>query len=516
MIFEYINKRFCELNFEKNKRIGIYGTGNGGNLIYKLLKKHNLDNNIVSVIDNDSVVEKQKVFLGIEINRLEDVYDNIDVIFVGAEIYHNLITDRINELIEKKERKILVIDLFKYNNTEKNKNDYLNYLEKNILKSKDEFVDITKKSIALVESDPKIIAWYLPQFHHITINDKFHGRGFTEWTNTSAMLPLYTGHYQPHIPYDVGYYDLNNVEVMERQIELAKMYGIYGFSFYYYWFSGKRIMEKPLEDFLNNKSLNIPFCITWANENWTSLWDAGNKELIYKQELKKGDNELFFKDIIPFFKDDRYIKINGKPMFILYRGNFWDVEITSNFIKELKLNAKKNGFDGVYVLVTNAHGFDDTAESINADGMVEFPPHKLWELGDKYIPECYVNPYFFGTFISLKKFVNEKRYLYKHSSKKYYRGIVPSWDNSARKSTTGATIFTDMSVNGFKKWLNDIILESKEIHSKDENFIFVNAWNEWAEGTHLEPDLKFGYSYLQAVKEVIEESRETNTLLEEK
>jgi hypothetical protein len=507
MMFEYINNRFFELNIEKNTRIGIYGTGTGSTLIHKLLKKYNLDKNVVCIIDNDAVVKNDVYFLDIKVSSLNDAYNKVDVIFVGAEIHHNAITDRIYAFIENQKRKIIVIDLFKYNNTEKTKNEYLKYIEKNIFKNKDDFVNITEKGIDLNTSDPKIIAWYLPQYHRISINDKFHGAGFTEWTNTSAMLPLFTGHYQPHIPYDVGYYDLTNENVFKRQIELAKMYGIYGFSFYYYWFSGKRIMEKPVEAFLNNKDLNMPFCITWANENWTSLWDAGNKEVIFSQEMRDGDSERFIKDIVPYFMDERYIKIDGNPLFILYRGSLWNKEITSNFINDLKKNIKKYGFNDVYVLVTNSYDFDGPAEIIGADGEVEFPPHKLLEKTDKYIPECYVNPNFGGTFWSMKNFLQEKRYLYKHKSKKYYRGVFPSWDNSSRKATDGACIFTDITLTGFKQWLKDVILESKRIHENEDNFVFINAWNEWAEGAHLEPDQRYGYAYLQAVKEVIKESR---------
>ena len=202
----------------------------------------------------------------------------------------------------------------------------------------------------------------MPQYHRIDVNDEYYGRGFTEWTNTTKAFPMFTGHYQPHIPYDLGYYSLNDDEIFTRQIELAKNYGIYGFSFYYYWFSEKRIMEKPLNYFLNHPELDIKFCITWTNENWSALWDGSPNNLIYKQELRHEDDLLFMKDIIPYLKDPRYISIGNKKILLIYRATVWEKERVKVLISNFRKIANEEGVGELYVMLCNARGFDDNVK----------------------------------------------------------------------------------------------------------------------------------------------------------
>ena len=382
----------------------------------------------------------------------------------------------------------------------------------------DTFVEY-KENNAQYEQSIKPIAFYLPQFHSFKENDLWYGKGFTEWTNVTKSFPLYTGHYQPHLPIDVGFYSLNNDDIMYRQIELAQNYGIYGFSFYYYWFSGRKLMEKPLYNYLKNKDLQFPFCVCWACENWTKLWDGGNKEILFESTLNPNDADLFWNDIFPILQDSRYIKYDGNPLILMYRPNKFDTNILKNFIEKLRFLAQKNGFKNLHILwvITN----DITQqENINKeiygfDGLVEFPPHGYRNNfhKSKNIPikkiNGYINKKFVGEIYDFSEFIKQKKYkepLFNDNN--IYRGIFPMWDNAARKAQSGCLIFDGTTPQFYKIWLKEIIKWTQTHHSKNDQFIFINAWNEWAEGAHLEPDQKYGYAYLQATKEALEETEE--------
>lgn len=191
-----------------------------------------------------------------------------------------------------------------------------------------------------LKNNIKYIALYLPQFHTFKENDGWWGKGFTEWTNTKAAIPLFEGHYQPHEPHnDIGYYDLSDVNVMIKQSQMAKEYGIYGFSYYYYWFNGKKLMEKPLENMLNEPNVNIPFCLFWANHNWTRSWDAGNKEILLEQTYDDVSYKRFIDDIIKYFNDRRYIRINNKPVLLIYEA---DKTLTRNYILKIYVIMQNN------------------------------------------------------------------------------------------------------------------------------------------------------------------------------
>lgn len=385
---------------------------------------------------------------------------------------------------------------FKIKNFDKN---YFAFLENKLNKNKSEFVTITQNNYQDTNSI-KPIAFYLPQFHTIPLNDDAHGKGFTEWTNVAQALPVYDGHTQPHIPIDVGFYDLAHDDVMYRQIELAKMYGIYGFCFHYYWFSGKRLLEKPIFNYLNNKDLNLPFCLCWANENWSKLWDGGNKEVIMSQHLEENDSEKFFYDILPFLKDERYIRINNKPLIVIYRLGLFEKEKVQNFIETIRTLAKKEGFDGVHI--GGVICFDHCDDDYDVDSWIEFPPHKMnFPLANI---KSYINKNFNGTIFNLKEYVIKNEYT-KDDNNKLFKAVFPGWDNTARKALTNAAIFI-CTPESYKIWLKNIINWTKRNHCSDEQFVFINAWNEWGEGAHLEPDTHYGYAYLQATKEALEET----------
>ena len=379
-----------------------------------------------------------------------------------------------------------------------------NYISNFYFNNENEFVNFRyfQKPI----SKTKVVAFYLPQFHQTKENNEWHGMGFTDWINTVKTIPQFVGHNQPQIPYDVGFYDLSSEKVMYRQIELAKNYGIFGFCFHYYWFSGKRLLEKPIFNWLNNKELDFPFCLCWANENWSKLWDGGNKELLIKQEIKYGDKEKFLQDILPFFKDERYIKIDNKPLLVIYKIECVEEDALKDLISYLRTEITKYGFDGIYLLTTNKFIYDsmlpDKAKEIGFDATMEFPPHGVSTEGAKIKNKKFKIPNrnFKGSLIDMHKVIKEK--LYTTNAK--FKCVFPSWDNSPRKTQTGCIVM-QTETEDYKQWLYDSIKQTKENNSNSEQIVFINAWNEWAEGAHLEPDIKSGYTNLQATREVLEQ-----------
>lgn len=507
-----MNKRECAIFIEKLNSLNVlsndiwamYGAGDGAELIYEAIKSTSLIGNVKYVIDRDEKVTLKEEFNGLPIKKLSEICQLINGIIIAAPRNHIVIKERVCSYLENNNlENIQVIDIFAYN-TEDEKLKYAKYIEETVLDNKMDFVEFSEEGYKRREKDTKVIAWFLPQFHQLEINNKFHGQGFTEWNNTSRAIPMFVGHYQPHVPYDVGYYDLLNIDTLKRQIYLAKHYGVYGFCFHYYWFSGKKLMEKPLELFLDHKELDMPFCLNWATENWTALWDGGNKDIMLELSLKEGDDKRFMDDIIPYMSDPRYIKIHGKPLFIIYRVNIFEQEKIKALICSFRERAQKSGFPDLYILVTTAFDFDEEPMEWGADALVEFPPHGFTQLMEKYRPEGYLNPYFKGDIFDASSFIKDRKYMKEHNGKKFFRSALTSWDNTARKAMSGGMIFEGFKPETFKQWLRDIMEESKKIHSDAENIVFVNSWNEWAEGSHLEPDMKYGYAYLQVVKETLE------------
>ncbi len=366
---------------------------------------------------------------------------------------------------------------------------------------KKDFVPISSDSFVRTEETCKLIAFYLPQFHSIPLNDENFGRGFTEWDNVTKAKPQFIGHYQPQLPIDVGFYDLSHDDVMYRQIELAKKYGIYGFCFHYYWFSGERLLEKPIFNFLNNKELDFPFCLCWANENWSKLWDGGDKQIIKEQKIDNKSFNMFYRDIGIFFKDTRYIKIHNKPLFIVYRPTLFEKEKFIEFIEGLRNEAIKDGFDGIFILTSNFKFENEDVCEWKLDGIVEFPPHGLFD-NIIWKNKKYTNSKTTMVCGDMKNYIVTGNHLKNYDSN-IYKGVFPSWDNTARKTYSGGCIFEGVTPDIYQKWLYDCIkLTNKK--NKDYQFVFINAWNEWGEGAHLEPDKKYGYAYLDATKKALE------------
>jgi lipopolysaccharide biosynthesis protein len=352
------------------------------------------------------------------------------------------------------------------------------------------------------------IAIYLPQFHPIQENDEWWGKGFTEWNNVTKAKPRFKSHYQPRLPADLGFYDLRVPEIREQQVSLAKENGIYGFCYYHYWFNGKRILNRPLDEIIESGKPDFPFCVSWANENWTRSWDGQSGQILLQQNYSIEDDIEHMTFLCRnLFKDKRYIKVDGKPLFIVYRVfNLPDPLKTAEIWRQI---ARKEGIGELYLCATESMAQKIDPNTIGFDASIEFQPdfsklpkrhygsnwdRLLSKFSIKSNPFVHDRVHFYEDFV--KENLNKTTEQYK-----LYPGIVPSWDNSARRSKD-ALIFHESTPEVYAKWLDNICKTFKP-YSKDENFIFINAWNEWAEGNHLEPCQKWGKAYLEKTKEVL-------------
>ncbi len=363
-----------------------------------------------------------------------------------------------------------------------------------------DFVDIATHAPHISPDCPKPVAFYLPQFHPFAENDAWWGRGFTEWTNVTKAVPQFVGHYQPHLPIDLGYYDLRVPEVMERQVELAKLYGIHGFCFHYYWFSGKRLMERPVFDFLGRKELEMPFCLCWANEPWSRRWDGSEDDLLIGQNLRLQDDAEFVDDLLPFISDPRYITVGGRPLVIIYRPHLWKQDRTLTLVENMRAQARKHGFNDLYLVTALSHDFHDDPREWGFDAGVEFPPH-LCSSVPRVQGLGVMNKAFCGSVHDMRALVDAEAYM-KPSAYTTFKTVFPSWDNTARKREH-AYIFHHAEPAVYARWLKNTLRYTRQYNGPQEQFVFINAWNEWAEGAHLEPDRKYGYAFLQATAEAL-------------
>lgn len=344
----------------------------------------------------------------------------------------------------------------------------------------------------------KPIAFYLPQFHSIPENDEWWGKGFTEWTNVRKAKPLFLGHYQPHVPGQLGYYDLRDPEARIAQAELAHEYGIHGFCYYHYWFNGKRLLETPLNEVLASGQPNFPFCLCWANENWTRRWDGQDREILIAQNYSHEDDLNFINDLIPAFRDERYIRVNGKPLLLVYRTSLlphpgrtttiWREAMHKAGVGDLYLVRIENFLDGLEVTPTEI-GFDAAVEFAPfGRSATIMSPDQLAFPSDAQGREPIFCDYEKCMLTMLAR--PEPQY-------KLFRGVFPSWDNSARRKHR-PTIFLKYSPEKYAFWLAQVARYTLNKFNGDECLLFINAWNEWGEGCHLEPDEKHGLRYLEA------------------
>lgn len=342
----------------------------------------------------------------------------------------------------------------------------------------------------------KLIAFYLTQYHITEENNKWWGEGFTEWVNVKRGVPMFEGHNQPRVPGDLGYYDLvEDPSIQYKQIEMAKSHDIYGFCYYYYWFEGKRLLRKPLDQFLENKDLRLPFCICWANETWSKRWDGQEHEVLMKQVHNRKTDEQFIKEMLPMFKDERYIKIDGEPLLLVYRIELFPQPYQT--IKRWRKTCKENGFKNIHVAIVQSFGIVNP-KIYGADSAVEFPPHKIVgnRINEKVLPK---GSDFSGNIYSYKEIVDNLSTI---SGRDYsmMAGSMLGWDNTARR-LNASNIFAEFSPELYRRWLIRNHYYTKIY--RNDSIMFVNAWNEWAEGTYLEPDLTYGTTFLEITKEVV-------------
>ncbi len=352
----------------------------------------------------------------------------------------------------------------------------------------------------------KLIAMYLPQFHEIPENNDAWGKGFTEWVNVKKAKPLFLGHHQPRVPQNEDYYDLLEHGVMEKQVDTAKKAGIYGFCFYHYWFGGRMVLEKPAEMLLNNKSMAFHYCFSWANEPWTKTWHGagGNKEILIPQ-IYGGEEEweAHYRYFRPYFLDKRYIKEDNRPVLMIYRLR--NIPRFNDMIRYWNECARKDGFSGIFIISMNRCR-ENVEKSRWVNASVDFEPNRT--KAELLVEKPVLQPREVGGLlwnrlamrcIDYRK-LNEKM-IDKEHVKNHFRMAFVDFDDSPRRNTR-AVIMKGSSPRRFGKYLKKTIQLSLQ---EGNEYVFLNAWNEWGEGNYLEPDIRYGYGYLNQIKKVLKE-----------
>lgn len=372
----------------------------------------------------------------------------------------------------------------------------------------------------------KLICYYLPQFHPTEYNDEWWGKGFTEWTNVAKSKPRFKGHHQPQIPSDLGFYDLRLEDTRIAQAELAKEHGIFGFCYFHYWFSGRMLLDTPLNEMLKSGKPDFPFCLCWANEKWTKAWEAHEKEVLVRQEYSEQDRIAHIKWLCGVFKDSRYIRIDNKPLLLIYRVD--EIPDLKDRLCDWRRIAKEHGFEDLYICFVRNYENKPIQEILNMglDAMAEHQPSdesfpirsftSLLKLAinksiNKFVPFFRLENRF--RLLSENRIFNYSKFADKVINAEHPKEFIkfpcvfPSWDNSARKRK--AVIIQNDDSAKYAQWLESSCNKVAG-YQKSEQIVFINAWNEWAEGCHLEPDLRNGRKFLEATKTVVDKFREVH------
>jgi glycosyltransferase involved in cell wall biosynthesis len=343
----------------------------------------------------------------------------------------------------------------------------------------------------------RAIAFHLPQFHPIRENDKWWGKGFTEWTNVRRATRQFRGHYQPHVPSELGYYDLREPAALERQAELARAHGVHGFCFYYYWFAGKVLLDRPLRRMLASGKPDFPFCICWANENWTRRWDGMDHEVLIAQRHSPEDDLAFLRAVEPILLQRNYLRVGDRPLLVVYRpGLLPDARATAD---RWRAHFRRRGHGEIYLAMARTFRDRTPAAEFGFDAVIQFPPHLTAHPVNVPIPGRRRS--FHGRIHDYewtkRAFLEDLRC--SPPDETLYPGVMPSWDNTARRRGA-ATVWVNSSPESYYDWLSKAADHLRRNRPADERLVFINAWNEWGEGCHLEPDRKYGHAWLNATK----------------
>lgn len=343
-----------------------------------------------------------------------------------------------------------------------------------------------------------LVAFYLPQFHLIAENDEWWGKGFTEWRNVGRALPQFEGHAQPRLPGDLGYYDLRNPQTMRDQAALAREYGVGAFCFYFYWFGGKTLLESPLEQWLRDESIDLPYCLCWANESWSRSWDGRTNDVLIEQDHGAADDLAFIAYVSRYLRDPRYLRNDGKPLLLVYRpGLLPDARVTA---ERWRRWCRDNGIGEIFIAYVQGFERPDPRD-IGFDAAVEFPPN-LATPANITGRQRLINPGFSGQVLDWRELAAD----YRQRPLPAYRlfpGVNCGWDNEPRRPGRGRT-YLHASPRGYHDWLHDTIVKRLASVPASDRLVFVNAWNEWAEGAVLEPDSRLGHAWLQATRSALQ------------
>lgn len=361
----------------------------------------------------------------------------------------------------------------------------------------------------LAPGRPRLIAYYLPQFHPIPENDLWWGKGFTEWANVVRAKPLFSGHRQPRLPTDLGFYDLRLAETREDHAALARRYGIHGFCYYYYWFAdGRRLLERPLDDMLSSGKPDFPFCVCWANESWTRRWDGGEDLVLMRQDPSEANALAFIRGLVPLVADRRYIRVGERPMILIYRVDMIpDVARIAMLWRE---EMHRQGIGEIYLVAVQTTVEVDPGR-IGFDASCEFPPHQMPRSSYNDAPVFHGE--FAGKIFDYREAVRAKE-RERPQPYKRFPGVMTRWDNTPRRGQR-AHIFANATPDWYGRWLRQALDRSVRRHAPDERFVFINAWNEWAEGAYLEPDEGSGYALLETTRDALLATRTDASPLEQ-
>jgi hypothetical protein len=350
----------------------------------------------------------------------------------------------------------------------------------------------------LAGGEVRLIAFYLPQFHPIPENDAWWGPGFTEWTNVGDARPAFPGHAQPHIPADLGYYDLRLEQTRLDQAELARRHGIHGFCYYYYDFAGRKLLDLPLREMLRSGRPDFPFCLCWANESWSRRWDGSDDEVLIAQRHDADSDRAFIADVLPYLRDDRYIRINGAPLLLVYRvGLLPDPAQTARFWREY---CQAHGIPRIHLASVESFAYSNPL-AFGFDSAVRFPPHanRTPMVNDRVAglaADFTGSIHDYADFVAMELAAPPAEY-------RRFPGVMLGWDNTPRRGLA-ATMFVNATPALYEAWLDRSIAQARRDLPAGERLVFINAWNEWGEGAHLEPDRRHGHAWLQATARAAE------------